>query len=101
MDVQTIPRFDQANGAPAPWQNRIISYLSDIIYNKFDSAALNKRPDLNLPPGENTVALKIYLVTDQNALQLFCRVAGLKDPGQDLTSSGTGAMNTLLGLIEP
>ena len=101
LDVETIPGFDQTSGTPAPWQDRIVSYLSDIIYDKFDNAATKKMPDLKLTPGDDTVALKIYLVPEQNALQLFCRVAGLKDPGPDPTSTGAGAINTLLGLIAP
>ena len=101
LDVQRIPRINPINRTPTPWRDEIVSYLSEIIKNNWDAAAIDKVPDLELPPAENTVTLKIYLVPNQNARQLFCHAAGIKDPGADLTTPETGAINTLLCLVEP
>ena len=101
LDVKTIPQFDRTNRTRAAWQDELISYLSEIISNEWGDTAIKKMPDLKLPPGENTVALKIYLVPEQNALQLFRCVTGMPDPGRDLPLKGTGAMNTLVSLVDP
>ena len=101
LDVQTIPVVNRTNRTPTLWRDEIFSYLSEIIKNQWDAASIEKVPDLELPPAENTIALKIYLVPNQNARQLFCHAAGIKDPGPDLTSAVSGATNTLLCLVEP
>ena len=101
LDVQTIPRVNRTNRAPTPWRDKILPYLTEIIRNKWEAASIEKVPDLGLPPAENTIALKIYLVPNQNARQFFCHAAGIKDPRADLTSPVSGAINTLLCLVEP
>lgn len=101
LDVQTIPGVNRTNRTPTPWRDEIFSYLTEIIKIKWDAASIEKLPDLEFPPSENTVALKIYLVPNQNARQLFCHAAGIKDPGSDPTSPVPGAINTLLCLVEP
>lgn len=101
IDVDTIPQFDPTNRAPIPWQDELLSYLSEITYNKWSEAAFQKVPDLEFPSAEDTVRLKIYLVPNQNALRLFCRATGMEDPGADLPAPWAGAINTLLCLVEP
>jgi hypothetical protein len=99
LDIETIPQPAQTDGAYSPWQDKLRSYLSEIMYIKWNTAPLEKVPDLDLPASENTVALKIYLIPDQNAPHLLCRATGMKEPGLEL--SPPWAMNTLLCVVGP
>ena len=97
LDFEAIPRATAAG--LAPWQEQLMSYLSDIVKNKWSTISGEKAAGIDIPAAENTVSLKIYLVPDQNFSQIFCRGAGIKGPEFDLVRRTAGGRNTLLGLV--
>ncbi len=97
LDFEAIPRATAAG--LAPWQEQLMSYLSDVVENKWSALSGEKASGINIPAAENTVALKIYLVPDQNFPQIFCRGAGIKGPESDLVRLTKGDRNTLLCLV--
>ena len=101
LDLEAIPRLTATTAELASWQEKLMSYLSDIVENKWPAAPAKKAEGFDIPAAENTVSLKIYLVPDQNAPQFFCRAAGIKGSESDLTHLTAGGRNTLLGLVEP
>ena len=101
LDFEAIPRLTPATVELAPWQEKLMLYLSDIIDNKKPEAFGAKVEGFDIPAAENSVSLKIYLVPDQNSSQFFCRAAGIKGPESDRTTPTAGSRNTLLGLVQP
>jgi hypothetical protein len=99
FDFEAIPRSTATTAGLTPWQDQLISYLSDIVENKWTAASRETAAGSDIAAAENTVSLKIYLVPDQNSSQIFCRGAGIQDPEFDLTRSIAGGRNTLLGLV--
>ena len=100
LDLEAIPRLTATTAELASWQEKLMSYLSDVVENKWPAASGKKAEGFDIPAAENTVSLKIYLVPDQNAPQFFCRSAGIQGPESDLTRLTAGGRNTLLGLVE-
>jgi len=100
LDFEAIPRSTAMTAELAPWQEKLIFYLSDIVENKWSAASVEPAAGFDIPAGENPVSLKIYLVPDQNSAQFFCRGTGVQGPESDLTHPTTGFRNTLLGLVE-
>ncbi len=98
LDFEAIPRATDTG--LAPWQEQLMSYLSDIVENKWSTLSGEKASGIDIPPTEHTVSLKIYLVPDQNFPQFFCRGAGIKDSESDPVRLTAGGRNTLLGLVE-
>jgi hypothetical protein len=102
LNVEGIPRSHQTSRAPTAWQDEFLAYLYEIINKKWHKTFIEKLPKLEFPFSDNAIALEIYLVPNQNALQLFSRASGMKDPGTDLIASPrAGAMNTLVCLVQP
>ena len=99
LDFEAIPRSTPTAAGPAPWQEQLISYLSDVVENKWHATSGEQTESFDIPAAENTVSLKIYLVPDQNPPQFFCHGAGIKGSESDLTRSTAGGRNTLLGLV--
>ena len=79
LDLEAIPPSTAATAELAPWQERLMSYLSDIAENKWTSASGKLAEDFNVPAAENSVSLKVYVVPDQDPLRFFCRGAGIND----------------------
>lgn len=100
LDFEAIPRSTATTAGLAPWQEKLMFYLSDIVENKWSAASGEPAAGFDIPAGENPVSLKIYLVPDQNSPQFFCRGTGIQGPESDLTRLTTGGRNTLLGLVE-
>ena len=101
LDFEAIPRVTTATVELAPWQEKLMSYLSDIVVNKRPEASGAKSEGFDIPAAENSVSLKIYLVPDQDFSQFFCRGAGIMGPEFDRTRPTAGGRNTLLGLVQP
>lgn len=101
LDLKALPRSTPTAAELAPWQEQLMSYLSDIVLNKWSPASGQAAERFDIPAAENTVSLKIYLVPDQNSSQFFCRGAGINDPESDLKRPTPKGKNTLLGLVEP
>ena len=101
LDLEAIPLSTAATAELAPWQERLMSYLSDIAENKWTSASGELIEDFNVPVAENSVSLKVYVVPDQHSLRFFCRGTAIKDPAADLAPPTAGSRNTLLALVQP
>ena len=101
LDFGAIPRSTATNAGSAPWQEKLMSYLSDIVENTWPAASLEKAAAFNIPATENTVSLKIYLVPDQGFTQFFCHGAGIRDPETNPKQPDARDRHTLLGLVEP
>ena len=101
LDFEAIPRLTTATVERVPWQEKLMSYLSDIVANKRYEASGAKSEGFDIPAAENSVSLKIYLVPDQDFSQFFCRGAGMMGPEFNRTHPTAGGRNTLLGLVEP
>jgi hypothetical protein len=101
LDLEAIPRLTTATMELAPWQEKLMVYLADIVEKRFSVASRATAEGFDIPTAENSVSLKIYLVPDQNCSQFFCLGAGIKGPESDRTYPTAGGRNTLLGLVEP
>jgi hypothetical protein len=101
LDLEAIPPSTATTAGVAPWQEKLMSYLSDIAENKWPAASDDPAEGVDIPAAENPVSLKIYLVPDQNPIQFFCCGAGIKGPGADLRRPTAEGRNTLLALVQP
>jgi len=99
LDFEAIPRATATIAGLAPWQEQLMSYLSDIVENKWSALSGERALKIHIPAADNTVSLKIYLVPDQHSPQFFCRGAGIKALESDLVRLTAGGRNTLLGLV--
>jgi hypothetical protein len=100
LDFEAIPRLTTTTIEPAPWQEKLMLYLTEIAGKKIPVASGEKAEEFDIPTVKNSVSLKIYLVPDQNCSQFFCRAAGIKNLESDRTCPTAGGRNTLLGLVE-
>jgi len=99
LDLEAIPPSTATTAGFAPWQEQLMSYLSDIAENKWFEASDDQAEGFDIPAAENSVSLKIYLVPDQNSVQFFCCGAGIKGPGADHRRPTAEGRNTLLALV--
>jgi len=101
LDLGAIPPSTAATAGFAPWQEKLMSYLSDIAEDKRPAASDDQAEGFGIPAAENSVSLKIYLLPDQNPFQFFCHAAGIDVPGADHARPTAGGRNTLLALVQP
>ena len=99
FDFEAIPRAAATIAGLAPWQEELMSYLSDLVAKKWSAVCGEKTPGIQIPAADYTLSLKIYLVPDQNSLQFFGRGAGIKNPESNRVRLRAGGRNTLLGLV--
>ena len=99
IDFAAIPRLAPVTATLATWQEQLLAYLSDIAYNKEFIDPDKKIVNFHFPAAENTVALKFYMVPNQNPRGFFCQATGLKIPDTDHQSSTASRRNTLLALV--
>lgn len=99
FDFAAIPRLDPVTATLATWQEQLLSYLSDMAYNKEFADPDKKIVDFNFPAAENTVSLKFYRVPEQHPKDFFCRATGIKPPDTDHRASTASRRNTLFALV--
>jgi hypothetical protein len=101
LDLEAIPPSTATTAGRAPWQEKLMSYLYHIVVNKWPAASDDQSEGFDIPPAENTVSLKIYLVPGQNPFQFFCSAAGIEGPGANNARPTAEGRNTLLALVQP
>lgn len=99
FDFEAIPATTLATVGPAPWREQLMSLFSYMAENKWPAVSEKMVSGIDIPVAENTVSLKIYVVPDQNPLQVFCRGAGIKGPDSNIAGPTGAGRNTLLGLV--
>ena len=93
FDFAAIPRLAPATAALDSSQKQFLSYLSDIASSNDLPGSQNKIMDIHFPAAENTVALKLYVVPDQNAREFFCQTTGIKAAEKDHLPSTANAID--------
>jgi hypothetical protein len=101
LDIESIPQLTAAALAPAAWQERLVSYISDLAANIWKPDSEKKTQEFDIPAAENSVSLKIFLVPDQNAPHFFCRASGISWSEDDRPSRSASGRNTLVALVVP
>ena len=99
FDFAAIPRLAPETASLTSWRKQLLSYLSDITYNKELIDPDEKIMDFEFPSAENSVSLKFYMVPDQNPSDFFCRATGIKIPETDHQLSTASRQNTLFALV--